>query len=365
MRPLRILKLYGHKGNTGGIVNLQNGLALHDKRSKFLYSHLRTGRVQSSKFFSQPVVRLFDQFFSYLAYPLLLLIKNPDVIEINSSLVFGAFRRDYVYARLSAFFMPRAKLVLFNHGWDESVYGDLQTNSARKLRKYFSCFDDIVVLTRSIATEVGRFGVECRVHVMTTGVNLEDYSAGPAASTKDAHDIQILFLSRVEEEKGVGDFIAAIPQIVAGYPDVRAIVAGTGSWLEEAKAMARDLCIGDRVTFVGYVRGKEKTELLASSDIFVFPSYREGCPVAVLEALAVGLPLVYTEVGALGELLTNGINGLSIAQKSPGDIASAVTELMERPEKRKQIRENNLQLSRSFDLGEIHRKLEVVYVADD
>lgn len=356
-----IVKLYGDERNAGGIVNFQNELQRYCSRPENRYKHFRTGRVQSSGLLSNPVVRVFDQLISYMWFPIYLLWVRPDVIEINSSLVPGAFSRDWLYGRLARWFSPYAKLVLFNHGWNDDYFACINSRRRRKLIKYFSFFDDVIVLTGSIADKVGSLGYKGAVHVTTTGINVDLFSRVPAVSD-DTEKLNLLFLSRVEKAKGIGDVLQAMPKILLRFPDAKLTVAGAGGWLDEAKEVVEKLGLHEHVEFLGYVRGDEKIRLMKESSVFVFPSYYgEGCPVSVLEAVAAGLPIVYTAVGALPDILSDGENGILIPVRCPDSIVEAITNLVSQPGLRKRVHSNNLALSGKFDLSFIHAKLESIY----
>jgi len=118
---------------------------------------------------------------------------------------------------------------------------------------------------------------------------------------------------------------------------------------------------GQYFKFHGYVRGKEKIKLLKSADVFVFPSYGEGCPVSVLEALAVGLPIIYTEVGALPDILKNNINGIKVEKHSSKEIAESIISMLNDETLRVKISKENRKYSTNFDLALIHKKLETIY----
>lgn len=359
---MKTLKLHGHKNNTGGIVNLQSGLQPHCEKSAITYLHFRTGKKQGSTFLSNPLIRFIDQLFSYLYYPFFLRLKKPDVVEINSSLVPGAFKRDFIFAKLTKMFLPKAKLVLFNHGWDYDFKTAILKKNKRKLITYFNYYDDVIVLANSFKKElIEELGITSkRIHVITTGINLSDYSEYKI-STKVSDELNILFLSRIEKTKGIDELLNSIPKILSTHPKTKFNIAGTGNYLDAVMSNKVYNKYKSNITLNGYVRGRDKLELFQSQDIFVFPSYKEGCPVSVLEALAVGLPLIYTAVGALPDILENETNGLLIEKKSESELSDALLKLIGNKELRETMSANNLKLSEKFDLSMIHQQLETIY----
>jgi len=146
----------------------------------------------------------------------------------------------------------------------------------------------------------------------------------------------VVFLGSLGQRKGVFDLLRAIA-LVRQTTDVSLTCAG----LEEnrgegaqVRRLCRDLQLTKVVSFPGAVYGPAKLRLLREADVFVLPSHAENMPMAVLEAMAVGLPVVTTPVGALPEVITSGMNGLLV---SPGDIhalAAAVLDLLHDPHRR-------------------------------
>ncbi len=357
---MKVLKLHGHKSNDGGIVNFQNSLAPLNAASNQQYIHFRTGKIHNSKLFSISVIRLLDLLFSYCLFPFFLIYKQPDVIEVNSSLVPAAFSRDFWYAKIASFIRPNAKLVLFNHGWNYEFEAQILLENKEKFSIFFNLFNTIIVLTQNIKKELETLGIERPVHVVTTGVDVASFIPYQKQSFKNNH-LKILFLSRLEKTKGINELLDSIPAILAAYPKTELIIAGSGSYEKIVKEHPIVVKHPDNIKYVGYVRGNDKLQLFSKSDLYVFPSYGEGCPVSVLEAVAIGLPIIYTAVGALPDILSSGKNGLLIEKKSPNSIIEAVLALIEKPALRQTMTENNKKLSEKFDLCIIHKKLELIY----
>jgi glycosyltransferase involved in cell wall biosynthesis len=129
---------------------------------------------------------------------------------------------------------------------------------------------------------------------------------------------QILFLGLLTERKGISDFLEALSSIDAGAPAWEAIVAGNGD-IPGYEKKAQALGIGARTRFVGWVDQAGVRALLRSVDMMVLPSYNEGLPLVILEALGCGAPVICTPVGAIPEVLEGERNVLFV---KPGDVAS-------------------------------------------
>ncbi|MDD7940460.1 glycosyltransferase family 4 protein [Actinomycetospora lutea] len=141
----------------------------------------------------------------------------------------------------------------------------------------------------------------------------------------------LLYLGRLEWEKGVHDLVAALPAIRRAHPGTKLDVAGTGScsdWLAERARVAR---VRRSVRLLGHVDDAVLRDLLARTDAAVLPSRYEPFGITALEAAAAGAPLVASRAGGLGEVVVDGVTGLSF---DPGDVpglARAVIRCLDDP----------------------------------
>jgi len=121
--------------------------------------------------------------------------------------------------------------------------------------------------------------------------------------------VSILFLAWIEKDKGIFDLIDVVNNMVdKGVSNFTVTIAGKGKDEELAHRMVKELNLSNFIKFEGWVLGKDKIKLLSYSDIFVLPSYFEGSPNALLEAMASGLASIATNVGAIPDII-DGNNG--------------------------------------------------------
>lgn len=225
---------------------------------------------------------------------------------------------------------------------------------------FFKSFDQIIVLAEKFKNDViHEIGVKNKpINVIRTGIKLEKFQ--PSERKSDA--IHILFLSRIEVEKGIFEFLRAIPKILEKYPNLIIDIAGNGDAYLEVKNsnIAREF--KNNIKFHGYILGEEKTKLFQQASIYVFPSYTEGCPVSVLEAMAIGIPIIYTDVGALPELLEDQINGLVIPIKEVEPISDSIFYLLQNEELRKMMGKKNTEKAvKEFSIEKIFNEIEDIY----
>ena len=174
---------------------------------------------------------------------------------------------------------------------------------------------------------------------------------------------QLLFLARVEKEKGVYEVVDSYLILKQKFPYLKLIIAGDGLELNKLKRYVVSKKIED-VEFTGFVFGKDKTELFKKSHLFLFPSfYPEGMPTSVLEAMAFGLPVITTKVGGLVDFFQDGINGFFIEERIPEIISSKIELLIKDKSLCETISINNFyKISQNFNLTIVAKRFESILI---
>jgi glycosyltransferase involved in cell wall biosynthesis len=164
------------------------------------------------------------------------------------------------------------------------------------------------------------------ITVVYNGVDVEQFAPrpdGPEVRRElgiPPHAAVVGTLGRLSADKGgQDDLLRAVASLVTAPGDVHLLVIGDGPLRAELERLSADLSIAPHVTFAGQRTGPEVGRLLGAMDMFVLPSLREAFPVALLEAMAAGLPVVATRVGGIPEVVDDEVNGLLV---SPGDITT-------------------------------------------
>ena len=137
-----------------------------------------------------------------------------------------------------------------------------------------------------------------------------------------------LFLGDFSQRKGVRDLLAAAPAVLAACPDACFVITG-GQPPADVQALAQPL--GNAVSFAGWVRDGAKLDLLQAATLLALPSYAEGVPIAVLEGMAAGLPVVTTPVGGIPDLIEDGCNGRLVPPGDVAELAAALISLLRDP----------------------------------
>lgn len=137
------------------------------------------------------------------------------------------------------------------------------------------------------------------------------------------------------DHKGQRWLVAAAPAVLERHPGTRIVIVGEGELLEDLRAQARGLGVADRVLFPGF--RPDVPSLLRAFDLFAFPSHLEGLGTSVLDALAVGLPVVATTAGGIPEMIDDGVHGLLVPPKDAAALARALVALLDDPARARRL----------------------------
>lgn len=225
----------------------------------------------------------------------------------------ASFWRDSAYT--VAAFAAHCPVILQLHGSGFERFFDACGASSRSaIRFAFAHAACVAVPSQRMASWVRSVAPAARVSCLPLPVPI------PATSPGAARPNLVLFLGRLEAAKGIHDLLEAVSRLREAVPDVRLVCAGDGERIAVARQAER-LGIADAVKFTGWVGPSGKRALLESAAVYALPSYSEGTPFGLLEAMAAGVPVVASPVGGIPEVLVDGVSGFFAA---PGDVATLV-----------------------------------------
>jgi len=170
----------------------------------------------------------------------------------------------------------------------------------------------------------------------------------------------VLFIGRLEYQKGPDLLIGAIPKVLENRRDVKFLFAGRGTIGRRLKHRVRKLGVSRAVRFLGWIPYGRYVDLLNSCDIVCIPSRNEPFGIVLLEAWATGKPVVVTDVGGLGENVKNRVTGIKV-HPHPKSIARAINYLINRPEVMKKIGAKGRENVKRFNWGAATKKLLRTY----
>lgn len=252
---------------------------------------------------------------------------NTDLVVLNPSLGARSFFRDGLFARRLV--KKNKDFIVFFHGWDLAFEKKISDKYIRFFQSSFGRAERILVLSPAFKDKLVEWGFKGDIIVETTTVDkdlLSDFSPeNKWKATEKPEPLSILFLSRLLKEKGIYEVIDAFKKLQFKFSELRLIIAGDG---EEFQAVARAIKSVPNIEMMGHVDGKLKVDLLGKSHIYCLPSYSEGLPTSVLEAMAFALPVVTTAVGGLQYFFEDQKMGYFVDLEKEGDLEQKLASLI-------------------------------------
>ena len=325
-KEMRVLITTPHLYLSGGVANYYNTIAKHfSVKAEFF----ELGALKDKESVFEKARHMVSDWLRFRN----LIKKNLgtyDLIHINPSFVYGTLVRDGVLVRIAK--SMNQKTLVFFRGWNDKYTKIVEKYFFSLFFSTFNRADAFIVLASEFENKIRNWGFKQPIYIATTPVDnelLKGYSIQYRIRRIQGQKAKkILFLARIEKEKGILETIETCQILCEKYPDIRLVIAGNGSYMETARQFITTLGMNDRVSFLGYVKGEEKIKAFLESDIYVFPSYHEGMPTSVLEAMAFGLPVVTRPVGGLKDFFVDGQHGFMNVSKEPVVIASLIEKII-------------------------------------
>jgi glycosyltransferase involved in cell wall biosynthesis len=199
-----------------------------------------------------------------------------------------------------------------------------------------------------------------KLHIVHCGVDPARYDRGP----RERPGKRLLFVGRLAAVKGVPVLLRAFAETLEAHPEAHLTLIGDGPERARIEALARELGLGGAVRFPGYLSQDEVADELARADLFVLPSFAEGVPVVLMEAMAARLPVVATRIAGIPELVDEGVAGRLVPPGDAASLARALSDLLAEPDLRRRMGEAGREkVVAEFDLAGEAAKLHRLFAA--
>jgi glycosyltransferase involved in cell wall biosynthesis len=248
----------------------------------------------------------------------------------------GSFTRKAIYVALAHAF--GRKTLLHLHGAEFLLF--FQTAKPwlqRWIKHTLDTTEGIVVLSKSWRVDLAHITQNPNIFVVYNPIVIPEQSPSVTVSTTELTPkapVRMIFLGRFGQRKGVFDLLNAVAQLCsASTPDPGFTIDlyGDGE-IDTVRTMIDQLNLTSVVRVNGWIRGQAKHKVLTEADVLVLPSYNEGLPMAILEAMAYGLAVISSPVGGIAEAVTHGKNGLLVPAGDVTGLAQALQLLASQPQ---------------------------------
>lgn len=264
---------------------------------------------------------------------------SPDVVHIHSPLM--------TISTLASLAAPGVPLVATYHG-DYHKF-TLSGNLLKRLRNSFQLpvalgrARTVIALTESDRRLLVSYGIdEGRVRVIHPGVDTGGLNGGDPSH--DGRGEKVLYVGRIVYQKGISELIRSFRAVCEEREGVELVMAGDGDALDDMRELVRDQGLDARVSFRGWVRHDDLVRLYQEAAMVVLPSFSEGLPYALLEAMAAGRAVVASDVSGIRELVSHGENGLLFDLGDGDGLSGAILRLLRDPEERRRLGESGREI---------------------
>jgi Glycosyltransferase len=338
----------GHRGGIGALLSVHKELY---EEFNFIPSHRPYGsRMAKLLFFVWQYARLF--FF-------LLFNRQIKLVHIHSSKDGSFYRKFLIGCMVKLVF--RKKTINHIHSGNYKRFYDNSNPINKKMIRFFLKMHDVTITVSECWRDYFQSAFQLKnVHKINNTVAAHGMSHFYKTYAKKEL-ICFLYLGLIHPNKGIFDLLQVLgdhkPELASR---IKLYIGGNGQTTQLSEIIQK-AGLGDMVEFKGWVTGPEKDKLLQSSDVFVLPSYYEGSPVALLEAMSYGKPVISTIVGGIPEVVHSGFNGWL---SCPGDhtgLLNALLYYVNDPENIKMHGARSLLMARDYYPQAIEPRLKSVY----
>lgn len=312
MKKIRVLMCGSNRKEKGGMNSVIDQLMDHEWDNNielsYLATHISGNNLKKIVYF----------IFAYIKLFFLILFDKFDIIHIHMSYK-GSFVRKYYVAKLCK--KHNKKVIIHLHG---SEFKDYYFSGSDKLKNKIVELFNFVDITIALGKEWKDF-----ILSIAPNANVEVVNNAVAMPNLEEKQVQtkrvFLFMGALIKRKGVMDFLQAVKSLVdEGVTDMQILIAGSGEEENTLKDYVLNNSLEKYITFLGWIGKDEREKLFKQSDVLVLPSYNEGLPMAILEAMSYGLSIISTNVGSIDEAVKDNENGYLI---TPGDIVAIASKI--------------------------------------
>jgi len=253
--------------------------------------------------------------------------KNVRIVHLHTA-ADGSFWRKVQITKLAKFFGK--EVVLHVHASRfKDYYNEASEKKKNWIKKELERVDTLIVLSESWRKWFESIGVDAKkIEVLH---NITSYPIDMLQAKKQDGKVHFLFMGEIGERKGIFDIIRSLAKYKENLNGKIELRIGGNKMEEELKKNITDNNLQDMVIFEGWVGGQKKLELLNWADVFILPSFNEGLPISILEAMSYSHPVISTPVGGIPEVVETEVNGVIVTPGNDEEIFAAIKKYVDNP----------------------------------
>ncbi len=338
-----------HRGGIGGVIQVYQSFF---ECFNFVasYKYYNNNLSKSGFFLKQLIVITWE----------LLRNKKIEIVHIHGSHGGSFYRKFFIY--LIAKIIFQKKVIYHIHSGTFDFFYKKSSGLQKKMISQFVNGADAVVCLSKVWEEFINKNFQCKKTCIINNVvappDLKNIL--PEKNFKD-RTINFLFLGRIGDGKGIFDVTNMLSMKKESFQGKMKLYIGGDGEIDKLSAIIKETGLNEIVEYVGWVNSDKKNNMLLNSDVYILPSYGEGLPVSVLEAMSYGLPVISTPVGGIPEIVEDSKNGILVRPGDQAALESAFNFFLSNPAKIKEYGANSLVKITSYFPDYVSLQLEKLY----
>lgn len=288
--------------------------------------------------------------------------RDIEIIHIHGASR-GSFYRKYLVFLLVKYIFRR-KVIYHIHGAEYHLfYGESNRPMRTLIRHMIAASDAVIVLSQQWKEFFEKNFTPQKIFVLN---NIVEYPK-PARVLEKSDKLSFLFLGRIGERKGIFDLLNTIKTHKEELKGKILLRIGGDGEIERLQNFIKYNALEDLIQYDGWIGGQKKIEILNESDVYILPSYNEGLPISILEAMSYKMPVITTSVGGIPEVVKDHKNGLLVEPGDQEGIYNAIKFFMNNKDTLTAFGEKSYEIVSDYFPGRVLSHLDQIYreVAND
>lgn len=301
-----------HRGGVGAVIQIYSR---YFEDFRFIETHKE----------GTPIVKIALYLKALLHFITKLIIRSEiKIIHIHGA-SYGSFYRKFSFFLIAKYLFNK-KVIYHVHGAEYHLFYQKSKGFSKKGINFFINNADCVICLSQKWEDFFKTIFSPKKVVIVP--NIIDYPDNSLVKT-NTNELKFLFLGKVGQRKGVYDLLDVIHQKRSYYKGKVKLQIGGNGEVELLEKMIKEKDLTEMVEYIGWVSSAEKNRYLNDCDVYILPSYNEGLPISILEAMSYGKPIISTPVGGIPEIVIPGRNGFLVEPGNLKSIDEVITNCVE------------------------------------